>query len=357
VTARAARVGVVALVMLLGVAACSDDAAAPTRPGTLAKLADTTIVPRYTELEAATGELVDATKGLCSAKDEASAEAARAALAKSRFAWKSIEAMWIGPVMKRRSASLIDSPINDDDIEALVAATAPETIDPDYVRTRAGSDQRGLRAAEHLLGAAGAAAPVLGEPRRCEYLVAVATVAHDEAAALQGEWSRSSDGGASYRDRFADPSNATDLDAIVNDVFFVLQEITVKELAPALGVTSPTPDPEAVVEGPSGLGVADLQARMTGVRLVLVGDGAKAKGLAPLLTADMTTRLRAALDEADASIAAIQPPLRTALESDPDAVQQARNSINGVQVIVATEVISTLNVKLGFSGNDGDSGG
>ena len=347
---------VLALAVLMSVTACSDDATPPSRPGTLAKMADTTIVPRYAELEGASGELVTAAGSLCATPDKPSLDSARAALAKTRRAWKTLEAMWIGPVMKRRSASFIDSPINEEDIETLVTAASPSPIEPDYIRTRIGSDQRGLRAVEHLLGAPDVPAQVLDEPRRCEYAVAVAKVIHDEAVALQGEWSRSIEGGASYRDRFADPGNTTDFDAIVNEVFFVLQEVTVKELAPALGVTSPTPDLQAVVEGPSGLGVADMQARMTGVRLVLIGDGAKAKGLAPLLGDEMTTRLRVALDEADAAIAAIRGPLRTALGTDPDAVQRARNSINAVQLIVATEVLSTLNVKLGFSGNDGDGG-
>jgi predicted lipoprotein len=356
VSARTAAV-VVALALLTGITACSKDDAAPTRAGTLAKLADVTIVPRYAEMEAAAGELVAAGEALCATPDEASLGKARAALAETRRAWKTLEPMWIGPVMQRRSASFIDSPINADDIVALASGAVPATIDADYIRTRAGSDQRGLRAVELLVGGPDVAAPVLDDRRHCEYLVAMAKVIHDEAVAVHGEWSRTTGGGPSYRDRFADPANSTDFDSIVNDVFFVLQEITVKDLGSALGVTTAAPDPDAVVEGPSGLGVPDLQARITGARLVLIGDGDKAKGLATLLGKDMTGRLQSALDAADATIAAIDVPLRTALGTNPDAVQNVRSSVNAVQLIVATEVMSTLNVKLGFAGNDGDSGG
>jgi predicted lipoprotein len=351
-----ARIGaaLVVLAVLAPLTACSDDAP-PTRPATLARMADTAIVPRYADFERAAGELVTAAQTLCAQRDEPSLEAARAALAKARRAWKTVEAMWVGPVMERRSASLVDSPINEDDIEELASATTPATIDADYIGTRAGSDERGLRGVEHLLGSPDVGAPVLEDARRCAYAVAVADVISTEAAALQGDWTRSFDGGPSYRDRLADPANTADLDIIVNDVFFLLQEITVKELGPGLGLFGPA-DLDAVVEGAAGLGVADLQARMTGIRLVLIGDGDKSKGLGPLLGAEMTGRLRAQLDAADADMAAIHRPLRIALGTDTDAVQRVRASINAVQVIVATEVLSTLGVKVGFSGADGDSG-
>ena len=341
------------LAALAVLAACSDDAP-PSRPGTVAKLADTTILPRYAELQGAAGDLVAAGGALCAKPDPTSLEAARAALATTRRAWKTLEAMWLGPVMARRSASLVDSPINEDDIEALVMASTPPTIDAEYISTRIGSDQRGLRTIEYLLSAPEIATAVLDERRRCEYVVSIAEVIRDEAAALQSAWSRGFDGGPSYRDRLAAPANTIDLDTMVNDVFFLLDEITNKELAPALGLTG-VPDLEAIVEGSAGLAIADMQARMTGIRLVLIGDG-KGKGLGPLLGDEMTGRLRAQLDAADQALAAIDGPLRIAIGTDMVEVQRVRDSVNAVQLIVGTEVLSTLGVKLGFSGADGDSG-
>jgi predicted lipoprotein len=190
-------------------------------------------------------------------------------------------------------------------------------------------------------------------PRRCQYHTAVAQVVRDEADALQRAWSQGIDGAQSYRDQMADPGNTTDLDAIVNVDVFLLQEIANLELGAALGVTG-APDLEAIIEGSQELGVSDLQGRLRGIRLVLVGDGNKAKGLGPLLGNDITTRLRTQLDAADQAVGAINGSLRNAVVVHREQVEAARDAIQSVQVIVSTEVISTLGVKIGFAGADGD---
>ena len=134
--------------------------------------------------------------------------------------------------------------------------------------------------------------------------------------------------------------------------------MTDRELGRALGVMEGGADPTAIVEGPAGLGVVDLQARLEGLRAVLVGVDGEG-GLGPLLGDDLTERLTAQTDEAAAAladVAALDVPLREAVETSPATVQAAMDALNALQVTVATEVVSRLGVTLGFSDADGDSG-
>ena len=128
------------------------------------------------------------------------------------------------------------------------------------------------------------------------------------------------------------------------------------ELGVALGRSDSTPDPEAIVEGPSGLGVADGLARLAGLRGVLLGsDGAG--GLAPLMSDELVERLDADIAAAEAAWAAIPAPLRAATVAQPDLTEAARAATKQVQITISTEVVSQLGVVVGFSDTDGDSGG
>jgi len=133
-----------------------------------------------------------------------------------------------------------------------------------------------------------------------------------------------------------------------------LKEITTLELGIALGFMG-VPNLEAITEGAAALGVADLQARVSGIRRVLVGDD-RSKGLGPLLGGELTERLRAQLDTADEAIAAVDSPLRTAIATDTGSVRTMRAAIQAIETTVATEVMSKLGVKVSFSNFDGDSG-
>jgi predicted lipoprotein len=326
-----------------------------SRPQVLADLADHVIVPHYQALQAPVDALSSATQALCAAPDETTLTAARSALGDAREAWETLGAMWVGAATVRRSFTLMDSPITPDDIEALVASDTPPTLDAAYIGESVGSDQRGLRAVEYVLGPDASTLPTL-TGRRCEYLVSVATVIRDHGALLLRDWTEAFNSSARYRDLFSDPDNTDrNLDMVVNNVLSLLKDMVDDELGRALGLMG-DPDIDALVEGDAGLGVADLQARVSGIRAVLVGDDT-AKGLGPLLGDDLTGRLRAEFDAADAALAAIDPPLREAVAIHRDDVQNARAALQAIQVTVNTEVVSNLGITVGFGDVDGDGSG
>jgi predicted lipoprotein len=262
--------------------------------------------------------------------------------------------MWVGPVMERRSWAVIDWPIVVDEIEALIADPATE-LDPDWLARHIGADQRGLGAVEYILLAdePEAVLAALDDPRRCAYLTGITTVISDEAELLAADWAVSWDEGAPYRDTFAD-ADGPGLDSIVNDALFLLEAITDAELGRALGVMDAPADPEAIDEGPAGLGVADLERHLAGLRAVFVGTES-APGLSPLLGGELTERLTERFAAAEQTVGAVDGPLITAVNSSASDVAAVRDAIKEIQVTVATEVVGRLGVTIGFSDADGDS--
>ena len=350
----------VALVVGLGAAGCG--AGEPSRSDVLADLADQTIAPAYQQFEADASALRDAVEVLCTEPTGAAVIDARVALASARRSWSFSEAMWVGPVMERRSWAVIRWPVAVDEIEALIADRSL-VLDVDRLANRIGADQRGLGALEYLLhsgddpfGGAQETVGTLDDPRRCEYSDGVATVIAQEAALLAAGWTDVWDGGEPYRERLG-TTEGDGLDSLVNDALFLLESITDLELGAALGAMGGSPKPESIDEGPAAAGVDDLIQRLAGVEAVLVGGDGTRQGLAPLLGEDLTGRLRAGLAEARAAALALEPPLRLAVVESTDAVAAARDAVKAVQVMVATEVVGRLGVTIGFSDADGDSSG
>lgn len=345
------RVRLIGLLVAAAAILAACDLLAPSRENVLGDLADSTIVPAYEEFAAAADGLHAAADRLCQDPLAESLAGARQALEIAQSAWGRTEAMWVGPVMERRSWGRINWEPDPGQIEELIAAD-DVVLDQDRLSKRIGADQRGLQAFEYVLVEGDAAVSELGDPRRCRYLTGIAAVIVNEADLIVADWNTGDDEGP-YRELFADAERG-DLDAAVNDAVFLLQKITDQELGLALGLGGAEPDPDAAVEGPAGRGAQRLRDRLAGLRAMLVGTGS-GRGFSPLLEEELAERLRGQLDDADRLLAAIEPPLRRALTDDPESVLAARAAIGALRVTVATEVVSHLGVALGFSDADGDS--
>ena len=344
----------VAAMAAVGLLATGCGSSAPDRGDVLVDLADEHVIPAYERLDEAAADLVVAADAVCREVGTATIAAANDALSEVRAAWLASEAMWFGPVMERRSWAVVDFPISPEEIEALIADESI-TLDFDRLYRRIGADQRGLQAVEYILGPPDA--PPVGEldsPRRCGYLVGISEVIAAEVALLPDDWAVSWEEGPAYREIVGDVE-AGALDALVNDALFLLEAITDAELGTGLGLMEAPADPEAIIEGPAGLGVVDIASRVEGLRAVLVGDDA-GSGIAPLLPSDLVDRIRSGLDRADAALADLDGPLRARLVDSPAEVAEIRDALSEVQVLVVTEVVAALGVTIGFSDADGDSG-
>ena len=339
---RARRLGLAVVALACGAAACGSPEP-PSRPEVLAALADEAIIPAYEDARQALGDLARASQQLCAAPDEARHADARLALAVARRSWKATEAMWVGPVMDRRSWALIDWPPNEDEIRELIDDISGPVIDAGYVQQYVGADQRGLGTAELLLGDDLRSLP--GRP--CDYVQSAVEIAHEEMEAVLALWTE-----GDAVEQLTDDG----VDALVNDAVFLTRRMSDMELGAALGALDREADPEAIVEGPRGLGVHDGLARLDGLRAVFLGtDGTG--GLSTLLDEGLVERLDGELAAARAAWGAMPAPLRAAAVAQPDLVEAARAAVKQLQRTIATEVVSQLGVAVGFSDTDGDSGG
>lgn len=160
------------------------------------------------------------------------------------------------------------------------------------------------------------------------------------------------------------------VDRLVNDAIFVLEVMTDMELGRALGETSTEGRLDAVVEGPQGLGAADMRAHLDGLRAVFLGtdhatdiiteagtvlsfDGSS--GFRQLLDDELVSRLTDQFAAAKTALGRIEGPLREAVVNDSATVSAARAALKELQVTVSTEVVAQLGVTIGFSDADGDS--
>ena len=108
------------LVLLLTIA-CSGEPPA-SRQDVLVSLTDELIVPRFAAVAGEMGELRDAVHALCATPNADTLDAAQIAWREARAPWMRSQALWFGPVMERRSRTLVDwSPIDPDRIEKLLA--------------------------------------------------------------------------------------------------------------------------------------------------------------------------------------------------------------------------------------------
>lgn len=352
-------------VLLCGVIVVAGCASVPlTQTEVLTALANDTVIPQFRALEQQTAALASAVDDVCGNPSPATLDAAHEQVRTVRYTWSASTPMWFGVVMKRRSWGLIEWPADGDDIESLLA-NPKMNMTVDDLKRKIAADQRGLGAIEYMLGEPNSPAKVisaLGGGRRCAYLTAIAQIVATESAAVTHGWVTDLDDNGPYLATFAEPTE-DGVGQVVNDALFLLNAMSDAELGKALGDTGKAPDDSMLLEGAAGLGVADMVAHLDGLRSVLIGGAvahsrgeADARGLAPLLSDDLVTRLDTAFDAATEALESIDGPLRAAIAERPASVSAARGRLQEVQRLVATEVVSELGVTIGFSDADGDSG-
>ena len=318
------------LVVATAAGGCSGSATV-SRSEVLADLARDTISPAYEHMATSARDLQHAAEALCEAvQSDASSDDAlsrlddtRDALSDSLAQWSFLEAMWVGPVMDRRSWSVIDWPVDTSEIETLIADDEP--IDLDRLSFRIGADQRGLRAVDHILNSTtttdsttedastpttdsttedastpttvstpadstpttdstttDASTPTtedasvgvisaLHDRRRCEYLTGITRVIADEAELLHTDWAISWEGGPAYRDTWATSDDSDGIDDLVNGSLFLLEAIADRELGAVAGLMDDPTDMQADKMDTPALSVTDMRDHLRGLRAVLVG--------------------------------------------------------------------------------------
>ncbi len=124
--------------------------AAPSKQGAIASLTDGLILPRLRSVAEEISDAQAALYALCSDLNPETLADARTAWHEARAEWLRSQAIWFGPVMDRRSRSLVDwAPVDSERIEKSLSKR--ETVTANDVREFLGTTQRGMGAIEYVV--------------------------------------------------------------------------------------------------------------------------------------------------------------------------------------------------------------
>lgn len=380
------------LIGLTGAAACAVPSAAPapatavsespaapdaggvSRRDVLVNLTDTVITPRFQAVAAEMNGLREALNGLCANPTPDTLSAARAAWRNARAPWMRSQAFWFGPVMERRSRSLLDwSPVEPERIETMLSER--DSVAAADVTEFLASTQRGLGAIEYVIFGAGAGAgdgngtdaAILSaltpaDGIRCQYLTALGAVAAAETAGILADWTGANAAGKAYADYFNGTAASSLLgkaavDEIVRHSVFLTRSITDMRLGAALDIDGGNPDPEALRAGPGHNTVADLRNQVLGMQdLYRGGAGPGVSALLRGVSPDADDRMTAHFAAVLAALDELSEPLPESSAANPEPARNAHRKLQEFQRVLNTEVVSLLGVSVGFADTDGDGG-
>ena len=341
-------------------AAC--ESSGPSDSEVLINIADDIAVPAYQAVAQDMAQLNQAVEAFCTLPNGSTLEAARQSWRDARASWMASEALWFGPVIDRRSQSLLDwSPTDVEGVEQLLARSAPLTVEE--VGQSLASNQRGFGAIEYGLFHGDALAAFAGSPLRCSSLLALTSVAQEEAAAILAEWVEGADRGAPYHSYFTSRSNPGLLESaavaeLVRTQVFLIRDIVDMRLASALGLRDEAADLSTIPGNAADNGLQDLRYEIQGMQVVYEGAGPNALGISALvlpLSEDTDERLRDQFAAAIAAIESVDGPLRVAITNRPESVNDVYERLDDLLRTMATELVSLLGISVGFTDTDGDS--
>ena len=349
----------------------SADTGAVSRQDVLVNLTDTVMVPRFQSVADEMNGLRDALHTLCASPTPDALSAARTAWRNARAPWLRTQAFWFGPVMERRSRSLLDwSPVEPARIETMLLER--DSVAASDVTEFLASTQRGLGAIEYIIFDDGDDADVIAaltpaDGIRCQYLTALGAVSAAETAGILADWTGANADGKAYAGYFNGTAASSLLgkaavDEIVRHSVFLTRSITDMRLGAALGVNggvdSDNPDPDALLAGPGHNTVADLRNQVLGMQDLYRG-GASGPGVSALVrgvSPAADNRMTAHFGNVLMALDGLSEPLPESIVANPEPARNAHQKLQEFQRALNTEVVSLLGVSVGFADTDGDGG-
>lgn len=339
----------------------------PSRSEVLVSATDDLIVPRFREVAQEMGLLQTSLNALCDNPTQQRLGEAREAWRNARAPWMRSQAIWFGPIMDRRSRSYMDwAPIEPERIEKMLEKR--DSVDAEYIREFLASTQRGLGAVEYVLFDDDAAVlRELGQPDsiRCQYLVALGGIVAEESAGALADWTGDNAKGISYATFFNGTASdsllgKSALNELVRTSVFMSRTITDMRLGKALGVDGVDADPSVITGGDGNSSVADMRNQVLGMQDVYLGGemdaGMGVSALVRGLSKETDDRMREAFVNALEAIDGLDEPLSAAIRDNPEAALEAHRALKHLQLTLSTDIVSLLDVTVGFADTDGDGG-
>jgi predicted lipoprotein len=342
-----------AALVALVLCACSGG---PTNADVVQSMANGALIPAMEAASVQAAALESAVSDFCLQPAVESQEAAQEAWRATKQAWqRSILTTWFGPAQMLRTVSHVDyEPIDEEGIDELLASS--EVLDVDYMTNQAAATQRGLGSIEYLLFDNLERA---GEPRVCEMMMSTASVVASETLALETAWTDTYEGGSPFVERFLGETMTPEV-AMANSISAIvetLKQMSLFQIGKALGISAQEPSIEAIPEGRAGFAADAYVAQLESIRSLLDGGGEASLGaLIDSRSVEISEEIDDHLAAAMAALEAIDAPLRQVAADSPDELQSTYDHLSELLRIFEADVVSLLDITLGFSDADGDTG-
>ncbi len=192
----------------------------------------------------------------------------------------------------------------------------------------------------------------------CHLVTSSALVAEEETRALGDAWTTSFDGGEPWIDTYTitiPPNQA--LGDLVAAIVETLKRQSLFELGKALGISAPEPDIAAIPEGAAGEAAAMYIAQLEGIRDALTAGEDESLGASdPCQVGGGGGPDRRDTGPGDRRLSGLEGPMRTMAEEQPELLEPIYEDIAELRTLFESDVVSLLDITLGFSDTDGDTG-
>lgn len=349
-------------------AACGERAPS-TQARVLGDLVRVVLLPAWAAVTARADALVAACEALRDSPSDTTLAAAQDAWREAHRAVRVAAVVRAGPYTTERFEGAADYFAFSQAALDRALAGAPATPAEGYVDT-VGSNAKGLPALERLLflrpvdnAALRASLHAMGAPTtRCHYAVAAARFAATAARRTHAAWRdtygpqlRTAGAGSA---EFTRESQATTL--LFNELVKALDALRFERLlVPFGGMNGGAPLPDAVEAPVSDRSFDAIRDGLRGAEALYSGrlDVAQGQGLCAVVAASgaaLDATVRADFVRCNESLAAVPPPLRTAVTDARPAVQAALDAMLTLRTRLTTDVFGTLGIQSTFSDRDGD---
>lgn len=306
---------------------------------------DDVIRPAYGKAVSDLSVLATAVDSLCLSPGAGTLGEARASWLKANRSWKFLGPMSFGPIADNRTNTWVDYKVTDTEkIDELLESGV--AITDEYVFDVAASTQRGLGAVEYIVYGT---VEDLEDLDTCGYLGSLLTVALAQAELVEGQWAP----GQPFPSMMVDDPHMG-VGEIVQGLAFSAAKLTKNTLTLA---TATTLTIDEVPEGPAGTGVRDVITELAAMQelYMVSGEGTSISQLVTTQSRELDQNLRQLFPQCLEALDLLEAS-RIGGMADQDIGLDAFQCLDELRITIETDLVSQLDVTLGFSDTDGDSG-
>ena len=357
---------VLGLVFLIG-CATQEAGSAPTeftRKAMLDNLVNNIILPLNAEFLAQTAVLETAATSFSNDPTLANLETLQTEWRTTSNLWQQAKLYEFDRMMVLHN-QIAKTPTDVEFIEDILARNL-NNIDEPFIDS-IGSTSKGLPAIEYFIFAEAGNDAVLAKmaesPSQVQYMVAATQNLHNKAEEVEAYWLTEGNDYANtfiYADGGGDKFNSS-LSMLTNQLVAILEIAIRDKLGRPLGIVEGDgPRPDAVEARLSGNSLAHLKQNLITAETAFTGGaGLGLDDYLDYLGAEhegtpLSQKINDQFATTHAAIDAIQPPLKTAVSTNPATVQTAYDELTKLLILIKVDMANQLGVTITFNDSDGD---